>query len=140
MPAWDIVERTLSGGMVLARACPAGVGSHGVGYTIEGVGSVAEEVKPSSVDVASQHGGGGINVKEGDICSFLHNVEGCNEEQGDDIVEYGFDSDVRKIKVVFEEAFKLILVLILVVGEDDFLNINMDFHYSRGIVVQVGLF
>jgi len=136
MPAWDIVERTLSGGMVLARARPAGVGSHGVGRTIEGVGSVAEEVEPSRVDVTDKCGGRGVNVKESDVRSFLRNVEGYNEERGDDIVEYGFDSDVRKIKVVFEEAFELVIV----VGEDDFLDSDVDFRYSGGVVVQVGLF
>jgi len=52
VPARDVVERALAGGVVLARARPAGVGGHGVGCTIEGVGSVAEEVNPSSVDVA----------------------------------------------------------------------------------------
>ena len=53
MPTWDIMERTFAGGVILARAHPTGVGSHGVGRSIESVGSVAEELEPSRVDVAN---------------------------------------------------------------------------------------
>lgn len=53
MPTWDVMERAFASGVVLARAHSAGVGRHGISSTIEGVGLVAEEVKPSSVNVAN---------------------------------------------------------------------------------------
>ena len=53
MPTQDIMERTFASGVILARARPTGVGSHGVGRSIESVGSVAEELEPSCVDVTN---------------------------------------------------------------------------------------
>jgi len=67
VPSWDIVEGTFSCGMVLDRARPAGVGSHGVGCTIEGVGSVAEKANPSHMDVADDKGRIGLYTK---LCDF----------------------------------------------------------------------
>ena len=111
VPAGDVVEGTLPGGVVLARACSAGVRSHGICGAVESVGPLPEEVDPFGVSISNQSRRRGVDVEQGYIRAFLCDVEGHNVETGDDIVEYGFGGGIvaREVVVVVEESFEFVI-------------------------------
>ena len=108
MPAREIVEGTLAGGVILDIAGAAGVRKLSVGGAVELVRTFPEEGDPFLVCDSILGWRGGIDVEKGDDCPFLRDLERNYRQSANDGVKdvLGGVVGVCSVMVLVNEVFK----------------------------------